>query len=106
MWYPLLIVVLLGLGIGVLQNIMNLLLDAVDPFNKFGFSMNLGMNMGGLFLCSCNGKNYANYIQWLEPQKHLKTDVANRFVNRFVVAMLNIRKVLIPCEWIFGIVHP
>jgi hypothetical protein len=50
-----LIVALLVLGIGFLQNIMNLLLDVLDSLNKFGCSINLGLSMGGLFLCNCNG---------------------------------------------------
>jgi hypothetical protein len=105
-WYPMLIVVLLVLGIGFLQNIMNLLLDVLDSFNKFGYLINLGLSMGGLFLCNCNGKSYVNGGQWMEPQAHLKRVVANRVVEGSVVAMLNIRKDLIPCVWMFGIVHP
>jgi hypothetical protein len=35
---------LLVLGIGFLQNIMNLSFDVLDPFNKFGFSINVGVN--------------------------------------------------------------
>jgi len=58
--YPMLIVVFLVLGFSFLQNFMNLLMDVVDSFNKFGFSINLDLSMGGLFLCSCNGKIYVN----------------------------------------------
>jgi hypothetical protein len=43
--------------------------------------------------------------QWLEPQAHLKRVVANRVMEGFVVAMLNIRKDFIPCAWMFGVVH-
>jgi ABC-type dipeptide/oligopeptide/nickel transport system permease subunit len=35
-WYPMLIMVLLVLGIGFLQNVLNLLLDMLHSFNKFG----------------------------------------------------------------------
>jgi hypothetical protein len=105
-WYPMLIVALLVLGIGFLHNIMNLLLDVLDALNKFGFPINLGLSMGGLFLCDCNGKSYVNGGQWLEPQAHLKRVVANRVVEGSVVAMLNIRKDFIPCAWMFGIIHP
>jgi hypothetical protein len=38
----------------------------------------------------------------MEPQAHLKRVVVNRVVKGFVVAMLNIRKYLIPCGWMFG----
>jgi hypothetical protein len=42
----------------------------------------------------------------LEPQAHLKIVVANIVLEDSIVSMLNIRKALIPCAWIFGIVHP
>jgi hypothetical protein len=35
-WYLILIMLLLVLGIGFLKNIMTLLLDVLDLFNKFG----------------------------------------------------------------------
>jgi hypothetical protein len=85
---------------------MNLLLDVLDSLNKFGYSISLSPSMGGLFLCSCNGQSYVNGGEWLEPQAHLKRVVANRVVEDSVVAMLNIRKALIPCAWMFRIVHP
>jgi hypothetical protein len=44
-----LIMALLVLGIGFLQNVMNLLLNVLDSLKKFGFSINLGLSMGGLF---------------------------------------------------------
>ena len=62
-WYPMFIMALLVLEIGFLQNIMNLLLDALDWFEKFGCSINLSLSMGGLFLCNYNGKNYVNGAQ-------------------------------------------
>jgi hypothetical protein len=105
-WYTMLILALLVLGIGFLQNIMNLLLDVLDSLKIFGCLISLGLSMGGLFLCSCNGQSYVNGGQWLEPQAHLKRVVANRFVEGSIVAMLNIRKDFIPCAWMFGIVHP
>jgi hypothetical protein len=61
--YPMLIVVLFVLGIRFLQNIMNLLLDVLDLFNKFGYSINLGLSIGELLLCRCNGKSYVNWSQ-------------------------------------------
>jgi hypothetical protein len=42
----------------------------------------------------------------MEPQAHLKRVMANRAMEGSIVAMLNIRKALIPCVWMFGIVHP
>jgi hypothetical protein len=105
-WYSMLIVELLVLGIGFMHTIMNLLLDVLDVLNKFGFLINLSLSMGGLFMCEYSGQSYINGGQWLEPKAHLKSYVANRVVEGYVVAMLNIRKDFIPCTWIFLIVHP
>jgi hypothetical protein len=49
-WYMMVIVALIVLGVGFLQNIMNLLLDVLDSLNKFGFSIRFSLNMVGLFL--------------------------------------------------------
>jgi hypothetical protein len=57
---PMLIMTLLVLGIGFLQDIMNLLLDVLDALNKFVYPINLNLSMGGLFLCNCNGESYAS----------------------------------------------
>jgi hypothetical protein len=42
-WYMMLIVALIVLGVGFLHNIMNLLLDVLDFLNKFGFSIDLSV---------------------------------------------------------------
>jgi hypothetical protein len=103
--YLMLIIVLIVLSISFLQNIMNLLLDVLDSFKKFGFLTNLGQIMGGILQGSCNGKSYVNGGQWLEPQAHLKRVVANRVVEGSSVAMLNIRKDLILCAWMFRFLY-
>jgi len=41
----------------------------------------------------------------MEPQTHLKRDVANRVVEGSIVAMLNIRKAFIPCMLMLGVVR-
>jgi hypothetical protein len=56
-----LIMALLVLGIGFLQNIMKILLDVMDPFKKFGCSISLGMSMGGLF---CVQLQWEELHQW------------------------------------------
>jgi hypothetical protein len=63
MLYPMVIVVLFVLGIGFLQNIMKFLLDVLDLFNKFCCSISLGLSIGELLLCRCNGKSYVNWSQ-------------------------------------------
>jgi hypothetical protein len=105
MWYPMMIVALLVLEIIFLHNKMIFLFNALDALKKFGFPINLYLNMRRLFLCGCNGKSYVNGGQWLKPQEHLKRVVANRGVEGFFVVMLNIRKDFIPCGWMFGIIH-
>jgi hypothetical protein len=45
-WYPMLIVALLVHGIGLLQNVMNLLLDVLDSRKTFGYLISLGFGMG------------------------------------------------------------
>jgi hypothetical protein len=104
-WYPMLIMAFLVLGIGILHNIMKFLFDVLDAHNEFVFPINLCLSMGGLFSCGCNGKSYVNGGQWLETQAHLKRVVANRVVEGSIVAMLNIRNTCITCVWMFGIVH-
>jgi hypothetical protein len=101
-WHPMLIVALLLLGVGFLQNFVNLLLNVMDSLNKFGCSINLDLSMGVLFLC----KSYVNGGQWMEPQAHLKRVVVNRVVEGSIVAMMNIRNALIPCAYMFGVIHP
>jgi hypothetical protein len=45
-WHPMLIMVLLVLGIGLLQNILNLLVDVLDSFNELGGFVSFGLCMG------------------------------------------------------------
>jgi hypothetical protein len=49
-WNPMLVMSLLVLSISFLEDIMNLLLDVFDPFNKIGFFVCLTLRMGELFL--------------------------------------------------------
>jgi hypothetical protein len=54
-WRSMLIMVLLLLGIGILQNILNLLEDVLDLFNEKGGFFGFGLHMGLLFLCGHKG---------------------------------------------------
>jgi hypothetical protein len=105
-WYPMLIMALLVLGIGFLNNVMNLLLNVLDLLKKFGYSINIGLSIGGLFMCIWNVHSYVNGVQWMEPQAHLKSTMDNRYVEGSILAMLNISKALIPCVCMFVILHP
>jgi hypothetical protein len=53
-WYPVLIMSLLVLSIGFLQNLMDLLEDVLNPLNESGGFVGLRLNMGRV--CLCGGK--------------------------------------------------
>jgi hypothetical protein len=80
----------LVLSIGFLQNIMDLLVDVLNPFNEFGGFINLILRMGIFCQCGCKGQCYINGAQWLKSQAHLKMVVVDRAMEGFVVAMEDI----------------
>ena len=88
-----------------MQNIMDLLLDELNIFNECGGFVDLYVGMRGFNLYRCKGKSYINGAQWLKSRDYPKRDVASRVVNSSIVAMLHKRKVVIPCAWMFGVVH-
>ena len=104
-WNPMLIMALLVLGIGFLQNIMDMLSNVLNLFNELGGFIGLYVSMRVFDLCGCKGKSYINGAQWLKSQAYLKQVVATRVVNSSIVDVLHIRKVFIPCAWMFGLVH-
>ena len=65
-WNPMLIMALLVLGIAFMQNIMDLLLDVLNPFNEPSGFVGLCVSMRGFGLCGCKGKSYINGAQWLK----------------------------------------
>ena len=65
-WNPMLIMELLVLGIGFLQNIMNLLSDVLNLFNEPGGFVGLYVSIRGFDMCGCKGKSYINGAQWLK----------------------------------------
>jgi hypothetical protein len=91
-----LVMSLLVLGIGFMQDVVDLLADVLNPFNKSNYLINLSLSMGRFSLCGCNGKSYINWGHWLESQAHLKMVVASRDIKGWIVAMMNTRKTLIP----------
>ena len=105
-WNSMLITTLLVLGIGFLQNIMDLLLDVLNSFSELGGFFGLCVSMRGFGLCGFKGKIYINGAQWLKSQAYLKRVVASRAMNISIEAVLHIRKDVIPCAWMFGVVHP
>ena len=101
-----LIMALLVLVIDFLQNIMDLLSDVLNLFNEPSGFVGVYVSMRGFALCGCKGKSYINGAQWLKSQAYLKRVVASRAMNSSIVAVLHIRKVVIPCAWMFGVLHP
>jgi hypothetical protein len=104
-WHPVLIMELHILSIGFLQNVMDLLVDELNPFNEFGGFFDLALYMGRLCMCGHKGQYDINGTQWLKSQPHLKGDVSGQAMERFVVVVFNIGETLIRCAWILGVVH-
>jgi hypothetical protein len=104
-WDPMLIMAPLVLGIGFMQYIMDLFSNVLHLFNEPSGFVGWCVSMRRFGLCGCKGKSYINGAEWLKSQAYLKWVMANRVVNSFVVAMLHIRKVIVPCASMFGVVH-
>ena len=105
-WNPMLIMSLLVLGIGFVQNIMDLLSDVINLFNEPDGFVGLCVGMRGFGLCGCKGKSYINGTQWLKSRAYLKRVTTSRVMNSSIVDVLHTRNDVIPCAWMFGIVHP
>ena len=99
------IMAFLVLSIDFLQNIMDLSVDVLNMFNEFGHFISLHLRMGQVYLCGCKGKSCINRGQWLKPRAHLKRYMASRAMKSPIVAVLNIRKIVIPCVGMFGVIH-
>ena len=54
-WHSVLIITLLVLGIGLLQNILNLFTDVLDWFNELGGFVSFSLSTGKFYLCGCKG---------------------------------------------------
>jgi hypothetical protein len=57
-WYPMLIMALLVLSIGFLQNLLDLLVDVLNPLNEYGGFVDHRLIRGRVFLC--DGKRNCN----------------------------------------------
>ena len=88
-----------------MKNIMDLLSDVLNLLIELGLFFNFYVSMRSVGLCVCKGKSYINGAQWLKSQAYLKWAVASRAMNSSVVVVLHIRNDVIPCVWMFGVVH-
>jgi hypothetical protein len=82
-----------------------MLADVPNLFNEFGGLVGLRLSMGRFCMFGCKGKCYINGAQWLKTQAHLKRVVVGRAMECSIVVVLDIRKALIPCAWILGVLH-
>jgi hypothetical protein len=65
-WYPVLIMALLVLSIGFLQNLLDLLADVLNPLNESGGFVDRRLIMGRVCLCGGKRKCNINGSQGLE----------------------------------------
>jgi len=105
MRHLMLIVSLLVLGIGFIQDVMNLLVNLLDALYKPSCFINLRLYMCGLCLCSHKRHDNINQTQWLRYHTHLEGASAHPSMERFVIVMLHIGKALISCLWMLGVLH-
>ena len=83
---------------------MDLLLDVLNIFYETSAFVSLCVSIKIFGLCGCKRKSYINVAQWLKYQADLKWVLTNRDMKSIVVVVLHIRKVVIPCMWMFGVV--
>jgi hypothetical protein len=100
-----LIMALLVLSIGFLQNILDLLADVLNPLNESGGFVNRRLIRGIFCLYGGKRKCNVNGSQGLESQTHLKWAMADGTMEIHFVTMLDIWETLVPCMWILIIVH-
>jgi hypothetical protein len=100
-----LIMALLVLRIGFLQNLLDLLADVLNPLNKSGGFVDHRLIRGRV--CLCDGKRKCNFngSQALESQTHLKWAMAGGTMDSPVVIVLDIWETLVPCTWMLRNVH-
>ena len=93
------------LSIGFLQNLLDMLVDVLNPLNEFGGFVNRTLIKGRVCLCGGKRKCNINGSQGLESQTHLKWAMAGGTMESPVVNMLDIWETLIPCTGMLRIVH-
>jgi hypothetical protein len=65
-WHPMLIMALLVLGIGLLKNIMNLLVDVLDSVNEPSSFVVFSLSMGRVYLGGRKGRCNIHGTQWFK----------------------------------------
>jgi hypothetical protein len=89
--------VLLILRIGFLQNLLDMLVDVLNPLNESGGFVDRKLIMGRVCLCGGKRKCNINGSQGLESQTHLKWAMAGGTMESHVVTMFDIGETLVTC---------
>jgi hypothetical protein len=100
-----LIVALLVLHIGFLQNLLDLLADVLNLLNESGGFVDRRLIMGRVYMCGGKKKCNINGSQGLESQTHLKWAMTGGTMENPVVVVLDIWETLVPCTGMLRIVH-
>jgi hypothetical protein len=85
-----LIMVFLVLSIGFLQNILDLLVDVLNPLNEYSGFVDCRLIRGRLFLCGGKRKCNINGSQGLEARTNLKWAMVGVTMESLVVIVLDI----------------
>jgi hypothetical protein len=96
---------LLVLSIGFMKNLLDLLADVLNPLNESSGFSNRRLIMGRVCMCGGKRKCNINGSQRLESHPHLKWAMINGAMEIPVVTVLNIGENLVPCTWMFRVVH-
>jgi hypothetical protein len=104
-WYLVLIMVLIVLSIGFLQNLLDLFEDVLNLLNESGGFVDCRLIMGRFCLCSGKRRCDINGSQGLESQTHLKWAMASGTMESPVVTVLDIWETHVPCMRMLRIVH-
>jgi hypothetical protein len=99
------IMALLVLSIGFLQNLLDLLVDVLNPLNESDGFVDCRLIRGRVHLCGCKRKCNINWSQGLESQTHLKWAMGGGTMESPVVTVLDIWETLVPCTGMLRIVH-
>jgi hypothetical protein len=100
-----LIMALLVLSIGFMQNLLDLLTDVMNLLNESGVFVDHKLIMGRLCLFGGKRKCNINGSQGFISQTHLKWAMVDGAMENHFVTMLNIGETLITCMWMLIIVH-
>jgi hypothetical protein len=96
---------LLVLNIGFMKNLLDLLVDVLNPLNELGGFVDRKLIRGRVCLCSGKRKCNINGSQGLESQTHLKWAMVGGTMESLVVTVLDIWETLVPCTRVLRIVH-